>query len=172
MTLSLSMDQAPNSSFLLIKCQSRVIKLSRKSSPVPGSVPYEIGSEVKKIKLSVDSEEEEEKEESVVFVQPSEKEYVQMITAVTSLSPLLAFGNFCCIVLLQIRERENGNRSATRYVQCGRIALSLEDLSSGKYLLTFPKKKPIGNFCGSFLIIYLIESENFKNSLYVIMGRV
>lgn len=170
MTLSLSMDQAPNSSFLLIKCQSRVIKLSRKSSPVPGSVPYEIGSEVKKIKLSVDSA--EEKQESIVFVQPSEKEYVQMITAVTSLSPLLAFGNFCCIVLLQIRERDNGNHSATRYVQCGRIALSLEDLSSGKYLLTFPKKKPIGNFCGSFLIIYLIESENFKNSLYVIMGRV
>ncbi|XP_072812803.1 Fanconi anemia group B protein, partial [Vicugna pacos] len=136
-TLSLSMDQAHNSSFPLIKCQNRVITLSRSSSPVP----YEIGSEVKRIKLSVGSEEEEGKEESVVCEQPLEKECIQMITAVTSLSPLLAFSNFCCIVLLQIKERENGNYSEARCVQCGRICFSLEDLSSGKYLLTFPKKK-------------------------------
>ncbi|XP_022418404.1 Fanconi anemia group B protein isoform X1 [Delphinapterus leucas] len=159
-TLSLSMDQAPNSSFLLIKCQSRVIKLGRKSSPVPGSVPYEIGSEVKKIKLSVDSE--EEKEESIVSVQPSEKEHVQIITAVTSLSPLLAFGNFCCTVLLQIRERERGNHSATRYVQCGRIALSLEDLSSGKYLLTFPKKKPIEHMEDVFALLAAWQRACFQ----------
>uniref|UniRef100_A0A8C6C7X6 FA complementation group B n=1 Tax=Monodon monoceros TaxID=40151 RepID=A0A8C6C7X6_MONMO len=159
-TLSLSMDQAPNCSFLLIKCQSRVIKLGRKSSPVPGSVPYEIGSEVKKIKLSVDSE--EEKEESIVSVQPSEKEHVQIITAVTSLSPLLAFGNFCCTVLLQIRERERGNHSATRYVQCGRIALSLEDLSSGKYLLTFPKKKPIEHMEDVFALLAAWQRACFQ----------
>ncbi|XP_057394191.1 Fanconi anemia group B protein isoform X1 [Balaenoptera acutorostrata] len=161
-TLSLSMDQAPNSSFPLIKCQNRVIKLSRISSPVPGSVPYEIGSEVKKIKLSVESEKEEEKEESIVCVQPSEKEYVQMITAVTSLSPLLAFSNFCCIVLLQIRERENGNHSATRYVQCGRIFLSLEDLSSGKYLLTFPKKKPIEHMEDVFALLAAWQRACFQ----------
>ncbi|XP_074215780.1 Fanconi anemia group B protein-like [Camelus bactrianus] len=136
-TLSLSMDQAHNYSFPLIKCQNRVITLSRNSSPVP----YEIGSEVKRIKMSVGSEEEEGKEESVVCEQPLEKDCIQMITAVTSLSPLLAFSNFCCIVLLQIKERENGNYSEARCVQCGRICFSLEDLSSGKYLLTFPKKK-------------------------------
>nr|XP_031302822.1 Fanconi anemia group B protein-like [Camelus dromedarius] len=91
--------------------------------------------------MSVGSEEEEGKEESVVCEQPLEKDCIQMITAVTSLSPLLAFSNFCCIVLLQIKERENGNYSEARCVQCGRICFSLEDLSSGKYLLTFPKKK-------------------------------
>ncbi|XP_057574505.1 Fanconi anemia group B protein [Hippopotamus amphibius kiboko] len=152
-TLSLSMDQAPNSSFQLIKCQNRVIKLSRNSSPAPGSVPYEIRSEVKKIKLSFDREEEEEKEDSIVCEQPSEKECVQMITAVTPLSPLLAFSNFCCIVLLQIREKENGNCSEARYVQCGRIFLSLEDFSSGKYLLTFPKKKPIEHMEDLFALL-------------------
>lgn len=67
-------------------------------------MPHEIVSEAKRIKLTVGSEEEEG--ESLVFEQPSEKECVQ-ITAVTPLSPLLAFSHFCCIVLLQIREREN-----------------------------------------------------------------
>ena len=167
-TLLLSVDQGSNSTFPLIKCQNKIFKLTRNSSPVLSTVPYEVGSEVKRIKLSVDSK--EEKEESVVCEQPLKKEYVQMITAVTALPPLLTFSNFCCIVLLQMRE--NGNSSEAHYVQCGRIVLSVEDLSSGKCVLTFPEKKPIGNFCGSFLIIYLIESENFKNSFSVILDRV
>lgn len=167
------MDQAHSSSCRLIKCQNRVIKLSREFFPAPCSVPCEIGSESKRIKLTVDSEEEgkeeEKEEESFVCEQSSKKECGQVITAVTSLSPLLAFSNFCCTVLLQIRERENGNSSEDHYIQCGRLFLSLEDLSSRQYLLIFPKKKPIGNFCWYFLI-YLIELENFKNSFYLIMN--
>ncbi|XP_045852446.1 Fanconi anemia group B protein [Meles meles] len=143
-TLSLLLDQAHSSSCRLIKCQNRVIKLSRDFFPAPCSLPCETGSDAKRIKLTVDSEEEEEKEEeNFVCKQSSEKECVQVITAVTSLSPLLAFGNFCCTVLLQIREREDGNASEDRYIQCGRLFLSLEDLSSRQYLLIFPKKKPI-----------------------------
>lgn len=168
------MDQAHNSSCRLIKCQNRVIKLSRDFFPAPCSVPCGIGSEAKRIKLTVDSEEEgeeeEKEEESFVCEQSSEKECVQVITAVTSLSPLLAFSNFCCTVLLQIRERKNGNSSEDHYIQCGRLFLSLEDLSSRQYLLIFPKKNPIGNFCWYFLIIYLIEFEIFKNSFYLIVG--
>ncbi|KAF0874925.1 Fanconi anemia group B protein [Crocuta crocuta] len=146
-TLSLVMDQALSSSCRLIKCHNRVITLSRDFPPAPHSVPYEIGSEAKRIKLTIDSEEEGEEEEtdkeSFAGEQASEKECVQVITAITPLSPLLTFSNFCCIVLLQIRERENGNSSEDRYVHCGRLFISLEDLSSRKYLLTFPKKKPI-----------------------------
>lgn len=142
--------------------------MSRDSFPAPCSEPYERGSEAKRIKLTVDSEEEK----SFVCEQPSEKECVQIITAVTSLSPLLAFNNFCCILLLQIRKRENGNYFEDHYIQCGRLFISLEDLSSGKYLVKFPKKKTIGNFCWYYLIIYLIESANFKNSLFLIMDRV
>uniref|UniRef100_A0A9L0IGL0 FA complementation group B n=1 Tax=Equus asinus TaxID=9793 RepID=A0A9L0IGL0_EQUAS len=138
-TLSLLMDQAHSSSIQLIKCQNRVIKLSRDSFPAPCSEPYERGSEAKRIKLTVDSEEEK----SFVCEQPSEKECVQIITAVTSLSPLLAFNNFCCILLLQVRKRENGNYFEDHYIQCGRLFISLEDLSSGKYLVKFPKKKTI-----------------------------
>lgn len=176
-TLSLVMDQALSSSCRLIKCHNRVIKLSRDFPPAPRSVPNEIGSEAKKIKLTIDSEEEGEEEEkdkeSFAGEQASEKECVQVITAITPLSPLLTFSNFCCIVLLQIRERENGNSSEDRYVHCGRLFISLEDLSSRKYLLTFPKKKPIGNFCWYFLIIYIpIELENFKNSFDLIMDSL
>lgn len=168
-TLLLLMDRPHNSSIPLIKCQNRVIKLSRDSFPVPRSVPYKIRSEAKRIKLTVDSKkEEDEEEESTVCEQPPEKECIQIITAVTSLSPLLAFNKFCCVVLLQIRERKNDNSSEDHYIQCGRIFLNLEDLSSGKYLLTFPKNRPIGNSCSYILIIYIIESKNFKNSLYLI----
>lgn len=159
-TLSLLMDEPHSSSFRLIKCQNRVI-MSRDSFSAPCSVPYEKGSETKRIKLTVDSEEEEE--ESSVCGQSSEKECVQIVTAVTSLSPLLAFRQVCCIALLHIRERKSGTSSEHRFFPCGRLFISLEDLSSGKYLVTFPKK-PIGNFCWYFWIIYQIESEHFKNS--------
>ncbi|KAM8752553.1 Fanconi anemia group B protein [Rhynchonycteris naso] len=139
-TLSLLMDGPRSSSFRLIKCQSRVIKLSRDSFTTPCSVPCELGAEAKRIKMTPDSEEQEAK--SWVCEQPSEKEHAQIITAVTSLSPLLAFSQFCCTVLLQIREEENGSCSGHRYsyIPCGRLVLSLGDLSSGKYLVTFPQK--------------------------------
>ena len=146
MTLSLLMDQAHDSRFRLLKCQNRVIKLSTNPFPAPYLMPCEIGLEAKRVKLTPDSK----KEESFVCEHPSKKECVQIITAVTSLSPLLAFSKFCCTVLLQIMERESGNCPKDRYVVCGRVFLSLEDLSTGKYLLTFPKKKPIGNFVGTF----------------------
>lgn len=153
-TLSLLMDEPHCSSFRLITCQNRLINLCRDSFPAPCAVPCEIGSEAKRIKLTVDSEEEEE--ESFACAQRSEKERVQTITAVTPLSPLLASSQFRCTLLLQIRKSENGNCSEHRYIPCGRLFLSLEDLSSGKYLVMFPKK-PIGNFCWYFLITYRIE---------------
>ncbi|KAM7045216.1 Fanconi anemia group B protein isoform 1-T2 [Molossus nigricans] len=160
-TLSLLMDEPHSSSFRLIKCQNRVIKLSRDSFPALCSVPYEIGSEAKRIKLTVDSEKEEEEEKSFVCGQPSEKEGVQIITAVTSLSPLLAFSQFCCIVLLQIREKENGNCSKHHFFPCGRLSLSLEDFSSGKYLTTFPKK-PIEHMEDLFALLAALHKTCFQ----------
>ncbi|XP_059014068.1 Fanconi anemia group B protein [Mustela lutreola] len=165
--LSLLLDQAHSFSCRLIKCQNRVIKLSRDFFPVPCSLPCETGSHAKRIKLTVDSEEEEgeeeeKEEESFVCEQSSEKECVQVITAVTSLSPLLVFGSFCCTVLLQIRERENGNSSEARYIQCGRLFLSLEDLSSRQYLLIFPKKKPIEHMEDLFALLTVFKKTCFQ----------
>uniref|UniRef100_A0A8C8YDI4 FA complementation group B n=1 Tax=Panthera leo TaxID=9689 RepID=A0A8C8YDI4_PANLE len=169
-TLSLVMDQAHSSSCRLIKCHNRVIKLSRDFPPASRSVPCEIGSEAKRIKLTIDSEEEgeeeeeeeEKDEESSAGEQASEKECVQVITAVTPFSPLLAFIDFCCIVLLQIRERENGNSSEDHYIWCGRLFISLEDLSSRKYLLTFPKKKPIEHVEDLFALLTAFNRACFQ----------
>ncbi|KAF7475820.1 hypothetical protein GHT09_013206 [Marmota monax] len=155
-TLSLIMEQACNSSFRLIKCENRVIKLSPDSFRAPHLMPQdEIGSEAKRIKLASDSKEEER----FACEQSSMKTYVQLFTAITSLSPLLAFNKFCCIVLLHIRERENGSCPKDHYIPCGRIFLSLEDLSSGKYLMTFPKKKPIEDMEDLFALLTTLHKS-------------
>ncbi|XP_037678507.1 Fanconi anemia group B protein isoform X2 [Choloepus didactylus] len=158
MALSLVFDHTCSSSSLLIKCENRVIKLSMDSFPAPPSVPYEIGSEAKRIKLAPYSKEEK----SYVCEQLSKKDCVQIITAVTSLSPLLALGNFCCIVLLQIRERKNGNHSEDRYISCGRLCLSLEDISRGKYIVTFPKDKPIEHTEDLFVLLTALHKFCFQ----------
>ncbi|XP_032612496.1 Fanconi anemia group B protein [Hylobates moloch] len=152
------MDQAHDSRFRLLKCQNRVIKLSTNPFPAPYLMPCEIGLEAKRVKLTPDSK----KEESSVCGHPSKKECVQIITAVTSLSPLLAFSKFCCTVLLQIMERESGNCPKDRYVVCGRVFLSLEDLSTGKYLLTFPKKKPIEHVEDLFALLAAFHKSCFQ----------
>ncbi|KAL4693617.1 hypothetical protein H8957_002490 [Semnopithecus entellus] len=157
-TLSLLMDQVHDSRFRLLKCQNRVIKLSTNPFPAPYLKPCEIGLEAKRVKLTPDSK----KEESFVCEHPSKKECVQIITAVTSLSPLLAFSKFCCTVLLHIMERESGNCPKDRYVVCGRVFLSLEDLSTGKYLLTFPKKKPIEHMEDLFALLAAFHKSCFQ----------
>ncbi|KAM6143856.1 Fanconi anemia group B protein [Erethizon dorsatum] len=156
-TLSLLMDQGFSSSFQLTKCQNKVITLSTGSFPAPYLL-HEIGSKAKKIKLNSDRKEEE----SFVYEQPSKKECVQMITGITSLSPLLASSKFCCIVLLQIRGRENGSYPEDCYIPCGRFFLSLEDLSSGKYLLTFPKNKPIEHMEDLFAYLAALQKSCFQ----------
>ncbi|KAM9577641.1 Fanconi anemia group B protein isoform 1-T1 [Trichechus inunguis] len=156
-TLSLLLDQACDSSFLL-KCQNRVIKLSTGSLPASPSMPYEVGSEAKRIKLTLHSKEEK----SFVCQQPSKKDCVQIITAVTSLPPLLALNNFCCIVLLQIRERKNGNHSENHSVPCGRLFLSLEDISRGKYLVTFPKNESVENMEDFFVLLAALHKFCFQ----------
>uniref|UniRef100_A0A8D2DIM9 FA complementation group B n=1 Tax=Sciurus vulgaris TaxID=55149 RepID=A0A8D2DIM9_SCIVU len=157
-TLSLIMEQAYSSSFRLIKCENRVIKLSTDSFPAPHLMPHEIGSEAKKIKLTSDSKEEGR----FACEQPYMKTYVETITAITSLSPLLAFNKFCCVVLLHIREKENGSCPKDRYIPCGRLFLSLEDLSSGKYLMTFPKKKPIEDMEDLFALLTTLHKSCFQ----------
>ncbi|KAM5236358.1 Fanconi anemia group B protein-like [Ctenodactylus gundi] len=151
-TLSLLMNQAISSSFQLIKCQNRVIKLHTDSFPAPHLVLHELVPEAKKIKLT--------SEGSLVYGHPSKKECVQIITGVTSLSPLLAFGKFCCSVLLQIREREKFPED--HYVLCGRLVVSLEDLSSGKYLLKFPKNKSIEHMEDLFALLATLHKSCFQ----------
>ncbi|XP_060039003.1 Fanconi anemia group B protein [Erinaceus europaeus] len=158
MTLSLLMTQDHSSNFQLIKCQNKVIKLRTRSLPAQPSVPSDTTTEAKRIKLTVDSEEEQ----NFVCKQPSEKECVYAITAVTSLPPLLVFNNFCCIVLLKIKKRKCGYRCENDFIQCGRISFSLEDLSSGKYLVTVLKKEPIEHVEDLFALLAALHQTCFQ----------
>ncbi|XP_077002815.1 Fanconi anemia group B protein isoform X2 [Tamandua tetradactyla] len=158
MALSLLLDHTCSSSFLLIKCENRMIKLGMDSFRAPPSMSYERESEAKRIKLTLYSKEEK----SYVREQLSKKDCVQIITAVTSLSPLLALSNFCCIVLLQIRERKNGNHSEDHYIPCGRLCLSLEDISRGKYIVTFPKNKALEHMEDLFVLLTTLHRFCFQ----------
>lgn len=157
-TVSLLMDQAYSSSFRPIKCQNKVIKLSTESCAAPHLIPYQIGSYAKRVKLTLYSQQEEKS----VSEKPPKKDSIQLVTAVTSLSPLLAFHKFCCIVVLQIRGRKNGNYPEDRYIPCGRVFLSLEDLLSGKYLITLPKKKPIEHMEDLFALLTTLHKSCFQ----------
>ncbi|KAM4873136.1 Fanconi anemia group B protein-like isoform 1-T2 [Thomomys bottae] len=154
-TLSLCIDQPYNAIVPVIKCQSKVIKLSMDSFSEPHLKPYEIGSEAKRIKLNKD-------DESFTGQQPSKKECEQIITAVTSLSPLLALTKFSCVVLLQFKERDTGMHPKDRFILCGRLCLSLKDLSSEKHLLTFSGKKLIEHMEDLFAHLTVLNKYCFQ----------
>ncbi|XP_006835757.1 PREDICTED: Fanconi anemia group B protein [Chrysochloris asiatica] len=154
-TLSLLLDQTCDSNFLL-KCQNEVMKLSMDSLPASHFIPYERRA-AKRIKLSLHSEEDK----SCVCLQPSKKDCIQTIIARTSLPPLLALKNFCCIVLIQIRQRKN-NSFEDHYIPCGRLFISLEDVSKGKYLVTFPQNESIEHQEDLFALLAALHKFCFQ----------
>ncbi|XP_072470426.1 Fanconi anemia group B protein isoform X1 [Notamacropus eugenii] len=139
-TLSLLMDQACTSSPLLIQCRNSMIRLDKVSFPTLSS-PCESESAAKRIKLILHNKERK----SNFHEQLSEADCIQVFTVVTALSPLLAFHNFCCIVMLHARWGENsGQCGESCTVPCGRLSLNIEDISNGKYSVTLPEKnKPL-----------------------------
>ncbi|NXM97874.1 FANCB protein, partial [Sylvia borin] len=134
-SLSLVMDQDFSSISPIIKCQSKIIKLNKAFSALAVS-SSQIEPPPKKMKLDLHSKNELKKE----FPKRSSKiqlEGAKTVTAVTSLSPLLAFHRVCCVVLLHARKQNHQNDSLQQSkeitVLCGKILLSLEDISNGRY---------------------------------------
>lgn len=146
MTLSLIMDQANRSSFHLMKCQSQLISLSMNSFPETYLLSKETGPEIKRMKLTSGSQEEE----SSFCGQSAKAESTYVITAITSLSPLLVFNKLSCTVLLNVSDRDNPKNTVHDYVFCGHLDFNLQDLFSKNHLLAFPKKQSIGNLGGNF----------------------
>ncbi|XP_068956737.1 Fanconi anemia group B protein isoform X2 [Petaurus breviceps papuanus] len=140
-TLSLLMDQVCTSNPPIIQCKNSVIKLDKVSFPATLSSPCETESVAKRIKLTLHNKERK----NSFHDQSSDANCIQVFTVVTALSPLLAFHNFCCIVMLHARWGENSGRfGETCTVPCGKLSLSIEDISSGKYSVTLPEKnKPL-----------------------------
>eukprot|EP00073_Rattus_norvegicus_P032942 XP_006256948.1 PREDICTED: Fanconi anemia group B protein isoform X2 [Rattus norvegicus] len=139
MTLSLIMDQANRSSFHLMKCQSQLISLSMNSFPETYLLSKETGPEIKRMKLTSGSQEEE----SSFCGQSAKAESTYVITAITSLSPLLVFNKLSCTVLLNVSDRDNPKNTVHDYVFCGHLDFNLQDLFSKNHLLAFPKKQSI-----------------------------
>uniref|UniRef100_A0A8C5T351 FA complementation group B n=1 Tax=Malurus cyaneus samueli TaxID=2593467 RepID=A0A8C5T351_9PASS len=134
-SLSLVMDQDFSSISPIIKCQSKIIKLNKAFSALAVS-SNQIEPPPKKIKLDLHSKIDLKKE------LPKRCSRIQLdgakaVIAVTSLSPLLAFHRVCCVVLLHARkqthQKDSLQQSKKITVLCGKILLSLEDLSNDRY---------------------------------------
>ncbi|NXF80691.1 FANCB protein, partial [Sclerurus mexicanus] len=137
-SLSLVMDQDFPSISPIIKCQSKIIKLNKAFSTLEVS-SCQIEPPPKKMKLDLynknDLKVEFPKRPSGV-----QQDGAKTVIAVTSLSPLLAFHRVCCVVLLHAKKQKHGNdglqESKMITVLCGKILLSLEDISNGRFSVT------------------------------------
>ncbi|NWH80812.1 FANCB protein, partial [Piaya cayana] len=134
-SLSLVMDQHFSSISPVIKCQNKIMKLNKAFSALSVS-SSQIEPLPKKMKMDLHSKNDLKKE----FPKRYSKDQLdgaKTIIAVTNLSPLLAFHRVCCIVLLHAKKQKHRDGSLQESkklaVLCGKILLSLEDISSGKY---------------------------------------
>ncbi|NXN64156.1 FANCB protein, partial [Himantopus himantopus] len=134
-SLSLVMDQDFSSISPIIECRNKIIKLNKAFSALAVSL-CQIEPPPKKMKLDLRSKNDLKKE----F--PKRCSRVQLdgtktVIAVTSLAPLLAFHRVRCVVLLHMKKQNRRNDSLQESkkitVLCGKILLSLEDISNGKY---------------------------------------
>uniref|UniRef100_A0A8D0GQ85 FA complementation group B n=1 Tax=Sphenodon punctatus TaxID=8508 RepID=A0A8D0GQ85_SPHPU len=135
-SLSLVMDQK-FASVSPIVCRNSIVKLNRTSLVM--SLPSRHMEPLpKRIKLDCHNEKVGHEGSSKIDV-----EGAMSFTAVTQLSPLLAFHHLYCMVLLHAKRRkyQNGNLQESKKVTllCGRISLSLEDISSEKYAINLLK---------------------------------
>ncbi|XP_064502733.1 Fanconi anemia group B protein [Pseudopipra pipra] len=134
-SLSLVMDQDFSSISPIIKCQSKIIKLNKAFSALAVS-SCQIEPPPKKIKLDLHSKDDLKKE---FPKRPSgvHLDGAKTVIAVTSLSPLLAFHRVCCAVLLHAKRRKHRSdglqESKEITVLCGKILLSMEDISNGRF---------------------------------------
>ncbi|NXO60579.1 FANCB protein, partial [Aramus guarauna] len=134
-SLSLVMDQDFSSISPIIKCRNKIIKLNKAFSALSVS-SCQIEPPPKKMKLDLHGKNDLKKEfpKRCSRVRP---DGAKTVIAVTNLSPLLAFHRVCCIVLLHAKKQNRRNDSLQESkkitVLCGKIFLSLEDISNEKY---------------------------------------
>ncbi|NXG40817.1 FANCB protein, partial [Psilopogon haemacephalus] len=134
-SLSLVPDQDSSLTPPVIKCQNKVTKLNKAFSALPVS-PCQMEPPAKKMKRDLCSS-NDPKKNFPKGCSGAELDGGRTVTAVTSLSPLLAFHRVCCAVLLHAKRQQphgdNLQHSKKIAVFCGKISLSLEDVSSGKH---------------------------------------
>ncbi|NWX24110.1 FANCB protein, partial [Aegotheles bennettii] len=134
-SLSLVMDQEFSSTLPIIKCQNKIIKLNKAFSALSVS-SCQIEPPTKKMKLDLHSK-NDLKNKFPKRCSRVQLDGTKTVIAITSLSPLLAFHHVCCMVLLHAKKKKRWNDSLQESkkitVLCGKILLSLDDISNGKY---------------------------------------
>ncbi|XP_067422216.1 Fanconi anemia group B protein [Emydura macquarii macquarii] len=140
-SLSLVMDQDFTSVSPVIECQSKIVKLNNTFSAMSVS-SCQMEPQPKRIKLDFHSENDLKKE---YHERPSKiaRDVAKTFVAITQLSPLLAFRDVCCMILLHAKRRKyrDGDLQESKKLTllCGKILLNLEDISSGKYSVNLPR---------------------------------
>ncbi|XP_064331147.1 Fanconi anemia group B protein [Phalacrocorax carbo] len=167
-SLSLVMDRDFSSISPTIECQNKIIKLNKAFSALAVS-SCEIEPPPKKLKLDLRSKNDLKKEfpKRCLRVQ---MDGAKTVIAVTSLAPLLAFHRVCCVVLLhakkQKHQKDSLQESKKITVHCGRIFLSLEDISDGKYSVKMLKDN---SYCtGSMEDILAILGVSVRFSFQIV----
>ncbi|NWV07393.1 FANCB protein, partial [Ptilonorhynchus violaceus] len=163
-SLSLVMDQDFSSISPIIKCQSKIIKLNKAFSALTVS-SSQIEPPPKKMKLDLHSKNDLKKE----FPKSSSRvqlDGAKTVIAVTSLSPLLAFHRVCCVVLLHARKQNRQNESLQESKKitllCGKILLSLEDISNGRYSVKMLRDKSYSTGSMEDILAVLAVSVRFS----------
>ncbi|XP_061309122.1 Fanconi anemia group B protein [Pezoporus flaviventris] len=161
-SLSLVVDQKFSSISPIIECRNKIIKLNKTFSALTVS-SCQIEPPPKKMKLDLHGKYDMKKE----FPQLSE---AKSVIAVTGLSPLLAFHRVCCIVLLHAKKQKHQTDSLEESkkitVLCGKISLSLEDVSNGKYSVKMLKDN---NYCtGSLEDILAVLAVSVRFSFQIV----
>ncbi|KFW92688.1 Fanconi anemia group B protein, partial [Phalacrocorax carbo] len=167
-SLSLVMDRDFSSISPTIECQNKIIKLNKAFSALAVS-SCEIEPPPKKLKLDLRSKNDLKKEfpKRCLRVQ---MDGAKTVIAVTSLAPLLAFHRVCCVVLLhakkQKHQKDSLQESKKITVHCGRIFLSLEDISDGKYSVKMLKDN---SYCtGSMEDILAVLAVSVRFSFQIV----
>ncbi|NXA46897.1 FANCB protein, partial [Nothocercus julius] len=134
-SLSLVLDSDLNLISPIIECQNKIITLNKAFSALAIS-SSQIEPPPKKMKLDFDSKNDLEKDLRKRSLK-NEVDRAKTFIAVTSLSPLLAFHSVHCTVLLHAKKTKHQSddlqKSKKITLLCGKILLSLEDISRGKY---------------------------------------
>ncbi|NXT84302.1 FANCB protein, partial [Zapornia atra] len=170
-SLSLVMDRDFSSASPIIKCQNKIIKLNEAFSALSVS-SCQNEPPPKKMKLDLPGKNDLKKG----FAKGGPRAQLdgaKTVVAVTSLSPLLAFHRVCCIVLLHAKEQSRRNdglqESKKITVLCGKISLSLEDISHGKYSVKMLRDNSY--FTGSLEDICAVLAISVRFSFQVVSSN-
>ncbi|KFV65464.1 Fanconi anemia group B protein, partial [Dryobates pubescens] len=167
-SLSLVLDQDSSLAAPVIKCRNRVTKLERACSALPLS-PCQTEPPAKKMKLDLCGKSDLRKEVPWGCVGAG-LGAGRAVTAVPSLSPLLAFHRVRCAVLLRAKRQappgDSLQQSREISLLCGKIALSLEDISNGKHSVKLQREN--GYCTGSMEDVLAVLAVSARFSFQVV----